>query len=198
MHNQEVTSYIDNLEPKWQREVIDKIRQSAHQADPEIEEAIKWGSPTFSHNGPVLWVFSADGWVHVSFPHGELLDSSHGLFEKTDSKGQRTIKLREKDNFPQDTFVELLRSTVKNNVEGKRVSFSSSKPGTKTYKLDDEYKKLIKENNLLNEFTKRPYYQQSGWIRWIESAKKPKTQDRRKKQMLEELASGETYMKMPW
>jgi len=198
MHSPEITSYIDAIDVNWQREAFEKIRRTIHQADPDIEEALKWGSPTFYHNGPVLWVFAAKEWVHISFPHGALLGNNHGLFEETDSKGQRTIKLREKDTFPREILLDLLKEAVQNNIEGKRISFSTTKPGSKTYDLSEKYKKILNENKLLEQFTKRPYYQQSGWIRWIESAKRPKTQERRQQQMLEELIAGDVYMKMPW
>lgn len=198
MLNQGITNYINSIDLEWQREVLEKIRKTIHLVDPEIEEDVKWGSPAFNHNGPVLWVFTADNWVHLSFPHGALLNNDHGLFEKTDNAGQRTIKIYKQQEFPEEILVTLLSEAVKNNLEGKRVSFNRTRPEPKTFNLNKKYKKLLIEKKLLNEFTKRPYYQQSGWIRWIESAKKPKTQDRRKEQMLEELTAGNTYMKMQW
>lgn len=196
--NPEITEYVNSIEQEWQRSILKRLRKLIHEVDPEIEEKQKWGSAAFDHAGPVLWMFCAKNWVHISFPHGSLLDASHGLFEPTDNKGQRTIKLRKNDSFPEKILTELIAQAVSNNVEGKKVSFSSPKPGSRVFDLPNEYEELLTRNDLLSEFKNRPYYQQSGWIRWIESAKQPETKKRRRKQMLDELEAGNIYMKMPW
>lgn len=194
----EISEYINSIDKEWQRTVLKRLRKLIHEVDPQIEEKIKWGSPTYYHSGPVIWMFCARDWVHVSFPHGALLDSSHGLFEPTENKAQRTIKIRESDKFPEKILVELVAQAVSNNIEGKKISFNIPKPGSREFDLPRQYEKLLSEKNLLSEFKNRPYYQQSGWIRWIETAKQPGTKERRIKQMLDELEAGNLYMKMPW
>lgn len=196
--NPEITEYIDSIETDWQRSILKRLRKLVHQVDPEIEEKRKWGSAAFDHKGPVLWAFCARGWVHISFPYGTLLDASHGLFEPTENRGQRTIKIRQNDKFPEKALAELIAQAVTNNVEGKKVSFNIPKQGSRVFELPKGYEDLLTEKGLSDEFRNRPYYQQSGWIRWIESAKQSETKKRRIKQMLDELEAGNLYMKMPW
>ena len=50
----------------------------------------------------------------------------------------------------------------------------------------------------MDAYLTRPPYQQNDYIGWINSAKRPETQQKRLAQMLEELKSGDRYMKMVW
>ena len=53
-------------------------------------------------------------------------------------------------------------------------------------------------SRLMDAYLTRPPYQQNDYIGWINSAKRPETQQKRLAQMLEELESGDRYMKMVW
>ena len=50
--------------------------------------------------------------------------------------------------------------------------------------------------NLFKDYNRRPDYQKNDYIGWICSAKRAETQEKRLKQMLDELAKGGVYMKM--
>ena len=51
-------------------------------------------------------------------------------------------------------------------------------------------------NGLVDDYSARPAYQQNDYIGWITRAKRPETQLKRLNQMLEELRTGGTYMRM--
>ena len=51
---------------------------------------------------------------------------------------------------------------------------------------------------LMDAYEARPAYQRNDYIGWITRAKRPETRERRLIQMLEELAAGDRYMKMPY
>ena len=57
-------------------------------------------------------------------------------------------------------------------------------------------KEALVSRGLMNEYLKRPAYQQNDYIAWIEQARKQETQEKRLAQMLEELEKGGVYMKM--
>lgn len=44
----------------------------------------------------------------------------------------------------------------------------------------------------------RPWYQRNDYIGWINAAKREETKVRRLEQMLDELRTGDVYMKMAW
>ena len=51
---------------------------------------------------------------------------------------------------------------------------------------------------LTQAYSARPAYQQNDYIGWITRAKRDDTRQRRLDQMLDELASGDRYMNMPY
>ena len=56
----------------------------------------------------------------------------------------------------------------------------------------------LEQHGLMAAYRARPPYQQNDYVGWITRAKRPETRDKRLAQMLEELASGDRYMKMPY
>lgn len=192
MKHKDVDSYIAK-EEAWKRRILKDLRAAVHAGDPEISETIKWGSPYFEADGGVAWMFCATDWVHFSFRQGVLLDDSHGLFEPTDNKAMRTIKFSQDAEVPKDIISNLVGQAAENNRSGKKVRFASPRPGTQVFDLPKEHEDYLAENGLLNEYKARPYYQQKGWIQWIESAKQQDTIEKRKAKMLQELHDG-TYM----
>lgn len=193
--NTAVDAYITK-EPKWKQEILRLLRAAIHKADPDIKETIKWGAPTFEDHGIVAWMFCANRWVHFSFPQGALLDPSHGLFEEsadTANKAKRTVKFMEDQHIPIEIIVALVKEAVVNNRAGKKVDMHIAKPGTQVFDIPKEYEDFLKENGLFEDYNSRAFYQQRGWIEWIESAKQEETRQRRATQMLRELKEG-TYM----
>jgi len=55
----------------------------------------------------------------------------------------------------------------------------------------------LEKHSLLAAYKNRPPYQQNDYLSWINRAKRLETKEKRLHQMLEELARGDVYMKMP-
>lgn len=58
-------------------------------------------------------------------------------------------------------------------------------------------RRALAERGLANAYTQRPAYKQNDYVGWIVRAKRDETKRRRLHQMLDELAAGNVYMKMP-
>jgi len=56
----------------------------------------------------------------------------------------------------------------------------------------------LEERGLLIAYESRPPYQQNDYLSWINRAKRPQTKEKRLRQMLDELARGDVYMKMKY
>jgi uncharacterized protein YdeI (YjbR/CyaY-like superfamily) len=59
-------------------------------------------------------------------------------------------------------------------------------------------KEALIERQLMDAYRERPPYQQNDYIGWINRAKRIETKQKRLEQMLDELASGDVYMKMAY
>lgn len=56
--NQEVTSFIENLNPPWQIDVANRLRKMVHESISEVEERIQYKKPHFLKNGHYAAVIS--------------------------------------------------------------------------------------------------------------------------------------------
>ena len=59
-------------------------------------------------------------------------------------------------------------------------------------------REALEGHNLMAAYRDRPAYQQNDYLGWIHRAKRQETKDKRLRQILEELAAGDVYMKMDW
>ena len=63
--------------------------------------------------------------------------------------------------------------------------------------MSDFVTEALTSRNLMEAYRSRPPYQQNDYLSWINRAKRPQTKEKRLHQMLDELARGDVYMKMP-
>ena len=56
----------------------------------------------------------------------------------------------------------------------------------------------LSQRDLRAQYRARPDYQRNDYLRWIASAKREATQQKRLEQMLDELDRGDVYMNMAW
>ena len=59
-------------------------------------------------------------------------------------------------------------------------------------------REALLDRGLMDAYRDRPAYQQNDYVGWITRAKRQETVDRRLAQMLNELESGDKYMKMSY
>jgi len=56
----------------------------------------------------------------------------------------------------------------------------------------------LEECGVMEAYMARPDYQRNDYVGWISRAKRAETREKRLRQMLDELAKGDIYMKMAW
>jgi len=59
-------------------------------------------------------------------------------------------------------------------------------------------KRALLERRLMDAYLNRPPYQRNDYLGWIVRAKQEKTRQKRLKQMLDELNTGDRYMNMKY
>ncbi|MBB6671909.1 DUF1801 domain-containing protein [Cohnella nanjingensis] len=103
--NQEVTSFIENLNP-WQVEVCGKLRRMVHEVIPEVEEKIQYKKPHFLKNGQFAAVISpAKDAIAFMIMNANGLDVPKGFEGPAERKW---LKIRESDNPDYDLLSKLL------------------------------------------------------------------------------------------
>ena len=66
------------------------------------------------------------------------------------------------------------------------------------YPMPEFVREALEERNLMAAYRERPPYQKNDYIGWINRAKRNETKQKRLAQMLDELESGDRYMKMAY
>ncbi|MGQ0609188.1 MAG: DUF1801 domain-containing protein [Chloroflexota bacterium] len=109
----QIDAYLDGISG-WQRDVATRLRELIHEADSEVAEAWKWGTPVFVRGGAnicALGVFSDH--VKVNFFKGASLPDPGGLFNAgMEAKASRAIDLHEGDSVDEVAFRALVREAA--------------------------------------------------------------------------------------
>ena len=66
------------------------------------------------------------------------------------------------------------------------------------YPMPEFVRAALIQRELMDAYRNRPAYQQNDYIGWITRAKRQETIEKRLAQMLDELESGDKYMKMEY
>lgn len=110
----------------WRGEMLVKVREIIHAADPEIVEEWKWvkptspGVPVWSHGGIVCTGETYKDHVKMTFAKGAALKDPAGLFNSSlDGNVRRAIDIREGDKINEAALKDLIRAAVALNLEGK-------------------------------------------------------------------------------
>src|ERR1700729_4268015 len=80
----------------WRGKTLAKVREIIHEADPEIAEEWKWGTPVWSHGGIVCTGETYKKAVKMTFAKGAFLDDPDGLFNSSlGGRVRRAIDFKE-------------------------------------------------------------------------------------------------------
>ena len=103
--------------PGWQGEVLAKLRQLIHEADPDIAEEWKWSTAVFSHNGMVCALGVFKDHVKLNFFKGASLRDPNGVLNAgLGSKAQRAVDIAEGDTVDESKFRDLIQEAVDLNL----------------------------------------------------------------------------------
>jgi len=110
----------------WRGQMLAKVRDIIHQADPEIIEEWKWvkptsaGTPVFSHNGIVCTAETYKSVVKMTFAKGALLKDPARLFNSSlEGNVRRAIDIHQGEKINEAALKELIRAAVALNPAGK-------------------------------------------------------------------------------
>ena len=108
----------------WRGEMLAKVREIIHEADPEVVEEWKWmGTPVWSHGGNICTGETYKKVVKLTFVKGAALKDPAGLFNSSlDGSVRRAIDINEGEKVDEKALKDLIRAAVALNVQGKSKS----------------------------------------------------------------------------
>jgi hypothetical protein len=105
----------------WRGQVLSRVRQLIHQADPQVVETWKWmGTPVWEHAGIICTGETYKAKVKLTFAQGAFLDDPASLFNSgLDGNLRRAIDILEGDDIGADAFRALIQTAVAYNTTKK-------------------------------------------------------------------------------
>jgi hypothetical protein len=108
----------------WRGETLARLRALIHEADPQVEETVKWakatnplGVPVWEHAGILCTGELYKDKVKLTFMYGASLDDPTGLFNASlDAGTRRAIDVKEGEAVDAGAFKALIREAVAWNV----------------------------------------------------------------------------------
>jgi hypothetical protein len=114
----------------WRGETLGRIRALIRDADPDIVEEWKWGTPVWSHDGIVCTGETYKKAVKMTFARGAFLNDPSRLFNSSlEGNTRRAIDLHQGEKIDARALKALVRAAVALNVAGRKAP--PSKPRKK-------------------------------------------------------------------
>jgi hypothetical protein len=109
----------------WRGEMLARLRDLIHEADPEVVEEVKWrkpsnsmrGVPVWSHVGIICTGETYKNVVKLTFAKGASLKDPSGLFNSSlEGNTRRAIDFHEGDKIDEKALKALIRAAVALNT----------------------------------------------------------------------------------
>ena len=126
-----VDAYLDGI-PAWQRNVLSRVRDLVHEADPDVEETIKRTvQPYFVLEGNICAFLAAKDHVNVFLYDGAIVPDPDGIITAgRDNQTGRMISFRENDKINEPALVTMFKQIIANNRAGgwRKIKAAGSRP----------------------------------------------------------------------
>lgn len=191
-----IDEYIKKAQP-FAQPVLKHLRTVIHEANPEVEESIKWGMPSFDYKG--LYCSFASFKQHAVFSIWKypLIKDPKGYLQSRSAQGGDAMgnfgRITSMDDLPPDkVIIDFLRQAKKINDDGVKRPVADPKPKA-PLKVPDYLTAALKRNkaakatfDAFSPSNKREY------VEWITEAKTEATREKRLDQAIEWMAEGKT------
>jgi len=104
----------------WRGQTLANVRRIIREADPEIVEEWKWGTPVWSHDGIVCTGETYKSVVKLTFARGAAVKDPKRLFNSSlEGNVRRAIDIRDGEVLDEAALKNLIRTAVVVNLESK-------------------------------------------------------------------------------
>ena len=197
-----IDAYIEKARD-FAKPILVKVRKLFHKAFPDIEEAVRWGNPSFMHKGIVGGIAAFKEHVWISFWKGELMEDKQKLFTKQGETHMGNIRVNDVSELPADkVLIAYIKEAVDMNERGVKVPKLTGKSKKPPLKVPEDLQaklNLNKNKKALEVFEGFNPSHKREYVEWITEAKREETRKRRIEQAIEMMSEGKPrnwkYMK---
>jgi uncharacterized protein YdeI (YjbR/CyaY-like superfamily) len=172
--------------------ILKHLRKLVHQADPRIEETLKWGMPSFTHEGIVCQMAAFKQHAAFGFWKNKLI---------LDAKARRMDvamgsfgRITNRKDLPSDAkLIAYIKKAVKLNQEGVKVPGRAKRKAT-PLRVPAYLSAALKASpKAAATFKALSASHHNEYVEWIAGAKQQATRDKRLATALQWLAQGKNY-----
>lgn len=174
--------------------MMTKLRAAVHKASPEIEETLKWSSPSFIYKGKILCGFAAFK-AHMAF---HFWDGEAVTGKKTGEAGGmgQFGRMASMADLPSDKEVAVFVKKGMTLIEGGETRKKEAKPAKAEIPMPDDFASALANNDAASAvFDGFPPSCRREYLEWIVEAKRPETRQKRIAQTVAQCAEGK---RMNW
>ena len=183
-----IDAYIERS-ADFARPILEHLRDTVHEACPQVEETMKWSMPHFMYEGMLCGMAAFKAHCTFGFWKGALvLGDSDGAAK--DAMGQFGRIERISDLPPKRTLVALVRRAMQLNEQGVKSPVRARTPKPPAEVPDDLSAALARNRKARATFEGFSAAQRREYVEWIAGAKREETRARRLATTLEWLAEG--------
>ncbi|MES2655558.1 MAG: YdeI/OmpD-associated family protein [Bacteroidota bacterium] len=189
-----IDAYIAKAQP-FAQPILNHLRKLIHQANPEVQETIKWGMPSFDYKGPFCSMASFKQHVAFGFWKPSLLNDPEGyLQERSNQGGEAMGNLGRitglKDLPPDKVIIDFIKQAKKLNDDGIKLPPKPVKEKTELVIPDYFTKALSKNKKAWTVFENFSYSNKKEYVEWVKEAKTESTQQKRLDTAIEWISEG--------
>jgi uncharacterized protein YdeI (YjbR/CyaY-like superfamily) len=185
-----VDAYIAKAKP-FAQPILKHLRKLIHQANPGIEETIKWGMPFFDYKGPFCNIASFKEHAVFGFWKTALLKDPKGVLEARHDAMGSLGRIASLNDLPSDKVImDLIKQAKKLNDDDVKLTTREKKP-SKPVAIPNFFKVALSQNKkALAHFEKFPPGQKKEYIVWLTEAKAEETREKRLENAIEWISQG--------
>ena len=175
------------------RPILSEIRSVVHDACPDVEETMKWSTPTFMYKGMLCGMAAFKKHCAFGFWHGEMRTMLQS--EKSDEGAGHFGRLTSVDDLPSKaTLMRLVKQAKKlNETMGKAPRKPASRKKRPPMKMPPDLLAALAKNKKAHQtFTAFSPSHQREYVEWITEAKREETRQKRLQTAIEWLAEGKS------
>jgi uncharacterized protein YdeI (YjbR/CyaY-like superfamily) len=195
--NPAVDAYIAKS-PDFAKPILKHLREVVHAAVPDVEEEMKWSTPTFTYKGILCGMAAFKEHCLLGFWKGSLLrDDKGNTLERDANELGRITSLA--DLPPDKVLTRYIKEAARLNEEGIKVEKPKAKPKPALVVPPYLVSALRKNKKALTTFEDFSPSAKREYVEWLTEAKTDATRDKRLAQAVEWIAEGKQrnwkYMK---
>src|SRR5687767_5755840 len=174
-----IDAYIAKAQP-FAQPIMKKLRALIHKGNPEVEETIKWGMPSFEYKGPFCSFAAFKQHAVFGFWKYKLIKDPKGYLGEIFNKGGESMgnlgRMTSVKDIPPDKYViDFVKQAKKLNDEGVKMPAKPKKPKTELV-IPPYFIRAVKSNKKAFEtWEKASYSFKKEYLMWVTEAKTEET-----------------------